>query len=223
MSEKYNLTWIDHHKSSMDLLKKHPELDNIKGIRNEEASGAFLTYMYLWDVHSLDEIPYYVKLVSDYDIFTFNYGEQTTYFYLGTNTEDNNSCFSKLWSDLFYYNTKPLELIEKGRVIKKYVDHDNARYLNSYGFEAKIGVYKCYVVNRISNSWIFGEKYEEYPVVCVYAYDGERYKYTLYSNANSGIDCEAIAKSFGGGGHKHAAGFSLNYNLFDEQTHLDLK
>lgn len=203
----YDFVWLDHHSSSMDLLKAHPELDEIKGIRSTEVSGAYLTYMYLWDIRTLGEVPYYVKLVSDYDTWTFDYGDQSTYFYLGTNTEDNFTCFSKLWTDLFYDAEKVLKIIEKGKVIKNFVDVENARYLKAYGYESEIDGHKCYVVNKSSNSWIFGDKYYEYPLVVVWTYDGKKYKYTLYSS-DPNVNCQKIAEKFGGGGHKGAAGFT---------------
>lgn len=51
---------------------------------------------------------------------------------------------------------------------------------------------------------------EKHDVMCAYAHmkDG-RWKVGLYST-KPGIDCGAIAKSFGGGGHKGAAGFQCD-------------
>ena len=42
--------WIDHHKSSVDLLEAHPEINEIKNLAifvNSNACGALLTYTYL--------------------------------------------------------------------------------------------------------------------------------------------------------------------------------
>lgn len=50
----------------------------------------------------------------------------------------------------------------------------------------------------------------------VYSYDGGS-KLWLYSLRSIGdFDVSEIAKEFGGGGHRNAAGFSLHFNLFEE-------
>lgn len=74
------------------------------------------------------------------------------------------------------------------------------------------------VINRTSNSIIFGEDYNIYPLCVTFTFDPRRneYKYSLYSNTKKfDTDCSAIAKLFGGGGHKGAAGFTYKVNLFE--------
>lgn len=39
-------------------------------------------------------------------------------------------------------------------------------------------------------------------------FDGKQYHFSLY-NDNGLVDCSIIAKQFGGGGHKGAAGFRI--------------
>ena len=41
-------------------------------------------------------------------------------------------------------------------------------------------------------------------------FDGKQYNFSLY-NDNGLVDCSLIAKQFGGGGHKGAAGFRLPF------------
>ena len=60
---------------------------------------------------------------------------------------------------------------------------------------------------------MFGEKYSEYPLVMVWVFDGTQYVYSIFSG-NLEIDCSKIAESYGGGGHKGAAGFSSKDLLF---------
>ena len=50
-------------------------------------------------------------------------------------------------------------------------------------------------------------------VVLVFWYDGKQWKFSLY-NDNGLVDCSAIAKQYGGGGHAGAAGMVLNYEQF---------
>lgn len=201
-----NLIWCDHHDSSIKLINKYPNYDKIKGIRKTGISGAALTYMYLYNTE-YDNIPDFIKYVSDYDCWIFKYGENTTYFKLGMDTI-NHDALDNIWLELIDISDL-LEVIDRGKLIKKYIDIDNAEYLNDYGYESEIEGYKCYVVNRKTNSWIFGKKYNEYPLVVVWAYNGTNYSYSLYSS-DKNVDCSKIAEKYGGGGHKGAAGFSCD-------------
>lgn len=201
-----NLVWCDHHNSSIELINKYSEYDEIKGIRKTGVSGAALTYMYLYNTE-YDNIPDFIKYVSDYDCWIYKYGENTTYFKLGMDTISHDA-LDNIWLELINISDL-LEIINKGKLIKKYIDIDNAEYLNNYGYESEIEGYKCYVVNRKTNSWIFGKKYNEYPLVVVWAYNGKKYSYSLYSS-DKNVDCSKIAEKYGGGGHKGAAGFSCD-------------
>lgn len=49
---------------------------------------------------------------------------------------------------------------------------------------------------------------------CFY-FDGKQYNFSLY-NDNGKVDCSAIAKQYGGGGHKGAAGFRLSSEEFNK-------
>ena len=206
LEKECDIIWCDHHTSSIKLTEKYPDLNNIKGIRKEGISGAALTYMYLFDTE-YKKIPDYVKYVSDYDCWIYKYKDQTTYFKLGMDIR-NHDALDKIWIELIDIS-KLLKIIDDGKLIKKYIDIDYKSYRNDYGYESEFEGYKCYVVNRKTNSWIFGDKYNKYPLVVVWVYNGKTYSYSLYSS-NPNVDCSKIAEKYGGGGHKGAAGFSYN-------------
>lgn len=46
---------------------------------------------------------------------------------------------------------------------------------------------------------------DEYDLLIGFSFDGYRWSYSLRSEK---VDCSQIAKKFGGGGHRGAAGFS---------------
>ena len=213
LSKTKNVIWCDHHTSSFNLLEHRTDLKNIDGIVSDDASGAALIYMYLYN-QPFDKCPEYIKLVSDYDTWTYNFGDTTTYFKLGLESNDFDA-LDHVWARLnFEYNNFDTPqncsylrlIIEQGKSIKNYIDKDNEYYLSHFGYETELAGYKCYAVNKKSNSWIFGNKINEYPFVVVYVFDGSQYTYSLFST-NKNIDCSKIAESLGGGGHKGAAGF----------------
>jgi len=219
-----DVRWVDHHKSSLDLLRnvEYYHLNNVKGIRSDEYSGAALTWMYLYD-KPYYEIPYVVKLVSDYDCWKYQFDPDTTHFKLGIELTDYDA-LSSVWRELFDDNKITIsvqygpgerdstytldKIISDGNVVKKYVDNELAIYRKSYAYETEIDGHKAVAVNRRSNSWIFGELYDIYPICIPYVHNGEKWEFSLFSNANKfpDIDCSKIAKKYGGGGHAHAAG-----------------
>lgn len=213
-----DIVWCDHHTSSLNLEAQTPRLKNIDGIRRDKISGAALTYMYLYNCE-FDDLPYYIKLVSDYDCWIYNFDPDTTYFKIGIETESYDA-LDVIWEVLAGVNISEFDttatlyqIRDKGKIIKDYIDRDNDQYRNQFAYESIIGGNKALVVNRKTNSWIFGDKYNEYPLVCVWAFNGTRYSYSIFSS-NPNVDCSKIAESYGGGGHKGAAGFSSDELLF---------
>lgn len=208
-----DVIWIDHHTSSLNLEKEFIGMKSVKGIRQDGISGAALTYMYCYN-KEFNDIPYYIKLVSDYDCWQYQYEPDTTYFKIGMETEPFDA-LDKVWMNINMisddYITK--EIIGKGELIKGFIDNDNTYYREHFAYESEIAGHKCLVVNKKTNSWVFGEKYSEYPLVMIWVFDGSKFTYSIFSS-NKDIDCSKIAESYGGGGHKGAAGFSSTELLF---------
>ena len=203
--------WNDHHDSSIELIKKYPQLNKkINGRRSKDYSGAMLTYMTLNNIVNVNDVPYTIKLVSDWDTFQHKFGDITRYFKYGIDS-DEWYCYplSIQWKLLLEDKTeiKVNELIHKGNIIDDFVKLDYKRYLMANAYESELEGVSCAVVNRSCSSLIFGDLYEKYPMVATFTFDGRKYKYSLYSNKPE-TKCNTIASKYGGGGHVGAAGFS---------------
>jgi len=205
-----HVIWIDHHTSSINLQEDpgYTWLKSIDGIRSDEASGAALTYMFLFNC-SWDAIPYFLKLVSDYDTWTYAYDPDTTCFKLGIEVFDYDP-LSDVWHTLFSDPTGSA-FIDRGQPIKYYIDRDYAQYRDSFAYDIELCGYPCRVVNRKSNSWIFGQ--HNYPLVMTWVFDGTKFIYSIFST-DKDVDCSRIAELYGGGGHRGAAGFISSELLF---------
>jgi oligoribonuclease NrnB/cAMP/cGMP phosphodiesterase (DHH superfamily) len=152
-------------------------------------------------------------LVSDYDCWIYKFDPDTTYFKIGIETK-NYDALDRVWYDLYdTSNPKTDKIIKIGKTIKSYIDKDNDSYRESFAYETEIEGLKCIAVNKKSNSWIFGKKYDEYPIVMPWVFNGEKYIYSIFSS-NPNVDCSKIAEKYGGGGHKGAAGFVSDELLF---------
>ena len=221
-----DVIWIDHHLSSFKLEEELPWTKDIKGIRQDGISGAGLTYMYLYDC-DFENLPYHIKLVSDYDCWLYKYEPDTTYFKIGIETEPYDA-LDDVWEVLFdhasYHEVNISSnyklsislfnnILGRGKIIKQYIDSENTFYREHYSYETEIEGLKCLVVNKKSNSWVFGDKINEYPLVMVWVFNGIKYSYSIFS-VDKNIDCSKIAEKYGGGGHKGAAGFSSDELLF---------
>ena len=96
-----------------------------------------------------------------------------------------------------------------------YRDNYCANLRKAFGFECRLlspfGKYeKCYALNAYQfGSQQFGELMKTYDILVAFIYDGEKTTVSLYTEKPD-VDVSAIAKEFGGGGHKGAAGFVVD-------------
>jgi oligoribonuclease NrnB/cAMP/cGMP phosphodiesterase (DHH superfamily) len=227
--DKYFI-WIDHHNSAMVLYNK-PGVDYfIHGLLDAKNAACELAWMYFFPKYDMPEI---VRLLGRYDCFghkgtdeeqmvlEFQYGARTYY----TNYED---CYEALAVDLLDKNNKMMEDTEiehihnKGIAIYYYLCTE-AKQSYKNGFEIELmepsignvqygaTTRKFLAINKERfNPINFGIDYHKdgYDGIASFHYDKSLWKFSLY-NDNGLVDCSAIAKSFGGGGHKDASGFIL--------------
>lgn len=206
-----DVIWIDHHKSSEDMLKEYPEFKTIPGIVKEGISGAALAYMYLYH-KSYEEIPKILQYVSDYDCFHLKLPD-TMQFKYGVESVDHGP-LSDLWVRALDVNYGILEeLIRRGEIVKSYHNNQCKDVRNTYGYESTVEGYTALIINRDGNSSLFGDQFNQYDVCIRWTFNGERYVYSIFTSKDD-IDVSKIAEKFGGGGHKRAAGFSSVELLF---------
>lgn len=204
-----SIIWIDHHQSSIDMINKHPDLGSLKGIRNVNRCGAYLTLQYCFGISDAN-MPLHIKLIDDQDRHGFQdyeYGEKTSYFKLALLSMPNGP-LDDIWSLLGY---KPVEtvnrLLEQGKIIYRYQSKINQMYIKQNAYESTFEGIKCLVVNQKSGSDIFGDKYKDYELLVTWTFNGNQYVYTLFAGGYGNINCAKLAEKYGGGGHPGAAGF----------------
>lgn len=213
------IVWIDHHQSSLDLLANHPEYKRIPGVIKNGISGALLTYIHLYRVRDFDitEAPEYLQLISDYDCWHLKMNPRTDNFKLAYDCAPDkwkflDDCFDNRFDSGFI-----MKMCERGEIVRAYIDNENKYYRETYGYESEYDGMKVFVVPKDSNSWIFGDLIEKYPMVVNYGFDGEKYVYSLYCHNKFNTNCGKIAEKLGGGGHKGAAGFTSKELVFKKK------
>lgn len=213
--------WIDHHASAIE-----DNDSSIKGSRDVTKAACELTWEFLFD----KEMPTIVRMLGRYDCFGHKGTEeeqQVLEFQYGARTfiYDVNTAFHYLISDITDRENKvdshpssAISLIHQAGVsIYKFLV-SRAEQVFKRGFDVLIPEqtdtwpvkFKRFIAfneerfNPINFGWDYHQ--DGYDGAMCFHYQNGEWHFSLYNDDGS-VDCSAIAKSYGGGGHKGAAGF----------------
>ena len=168
------------------------------------------------------EPPMYIKLIDDYDIWKHEY-DTTLAFHYGLDMFNHGVYVNLIRDDLHGSDRTMLDIFEEGDVIERYINRQNEEISTKYSFVRRFfydeehGMVDVLCVNGRGNSFVFGDKFDQYPFCLLYHYDGDTWKYSIYCHKKyleQGYDASIIAKDYGGGGHAGASGFSTK-NLLE--------
>lgn len=163
-------------------------------------------------------IPDVIRFIDDNDVWRHDL-DNTKYFSLGFQMEEDKTPTAKVWDNLIYSSNsrETYAYVNNGKLLWDYQTIQNNRNMEN-AFESNVFGVKCLCLNGYGNSRIFGDRFDEYPMVCRFNYDGSinKWKYSLYSSEkySESADVSVIAKSYGGGGHRHAAAFMADEFIF---------
>lgn len=163
-------------------------------------------------------IPNVVRYIDDNDVWRHEI-EESKYFTLGFQLEEDKNPTAKVWDDLIYSSNsiEAYNYVNNGKLIWDYQNAMDKKSMRN-AFESDVFGVKCLCLNGYGNSRIFGDRFDEYPMVCRFNYDGSinKWRYSLYSSEqySEPADVSAIATSYGGGGHRHGAGFVTDEFIF---------
>lgn len=220
---KDQLIWIDHHKSAIkDTIEADVEFDgklpnltyNEDGqvIDIQDIAACELTWQYFFPDEAM---PHAVELLGKYDSFRFDKVSEiyVLHFQYAARMYINspagcNQLFGK------FYDTAPW--IRQGKVIHDYLVMDAKNAVKEYGFMLEIDGKTFLAVNKARfNPASLGVNYHDmgYDGVACFHFDGDNWVFSFY-NEDGTVDCSELAKGFGGGGHKGAAGCRMDHNTF---------
>ncbi len=210
LNEEKDLTWIDHHVSVIEKYEeaiKSGDKKEIKGIRRNGTAAIMLTWEYFYPD---EEIPEGVKLLALNDIFDlrdkrvrpFEYAFQS----LGVNKPKDNT-----WKDLFAGKLDVDEMVRKGEAILSYIKNRNHRLCKAMSFDSEYMGYKGICANMpqgYSEFYDGVKNIKNYDFMCNFFMNGKNSWNLSFYTAKDDVDVSKIAETFGGGGHKKAAGAS---------------
>ena len=208
--------WCDHHISAINAVKEIFEANAYpsypEGLRSTAFAACELTWQHFFPELIMPEI---VRMLGRYDCFGHK-GTKEEYnvlaFQYGARARLTNyeQCYialvdhPEMWAN---------DLLSDGRVIYEFLKTEAIQaWNNAYGvimLTQEQGWVNIACINKERfNPVNFGIDYhgQGYDVVACFWYQDRKWRFSLY-NDNGKIDCSVIAKCFGGGGHKGAAGF----------------
>lgn len=213
-----NITWIDHHKTAIEKYEGFER--EIKGLRYDGIAGCMLTYCFTsymvnlfgdqikpFDISMTHDAPLFTKLIADWDVWKFDYGQNTRDFITAFNAYgfEPEGMDWIMFTKLKNWKLEEAGLIEQGQIMNIFRDGWAKSYMD-LGFETAFEGAKCYAVNlgRCNSEYFKSLPEGKYDVLMPFAFNGDIFTVSLYSTT---IDVSEIAKKYGGGGHKGASGF----------------
>ncbi|GEM_PF-2124992 len=218
-----HLIWIDHHYSSV-MQSRAMGYDDVDGLRynpGELICGAELC----WKFFQKKPIPHFLKLVGDFDTFRnskapefqsqvlpFFYATQLVFDRMKPANSENADYLLKT-PECFENETWCQELIDQGLIIQAFNRQYYGNLLKESAFVRNIwGIrvlcFNCAGHGSANMQPAFDP--EKHDAMLLFSFNGKRWTYGIYSDLDlkPNVDCSAIAKAHGGGGHRAAAGFS---------------
>jgi len=213
------LTWIDHHKTSIDSYKQHLKSRGklIRGIRVDGEAACSLCWKF---THEGTDPPKSIYLAAVYDVWIWQGVEGAIEFQHGSRifeTDPGTEEGRLFWDEIFNSPRKKTEeVIQMGKALIPYRERSNRKFMKSSAFETEIDGLKVIAVNRKGNSQQFNSVWnpEKHTAMLTFAWQKGSWFVSLYTDRKD-IDVSVIAKRYGGGGHRCAAGFQIKELPFD--------
>ena len=228
----FKVTWIDHHKTSAELYVNTPAtelayFDNIVIDEKNEHAACYNTYKFLYP--DAKSIPTVVTLVDLWDTWNFNQYEETDknhwypiYFNYGCNATmskiPSNSSWRLMLKEEEHYGTlaNTFNVIKCGEIAFNMKVAESEEFISKFGKVVELYGYKTIFANKRMTSLEFGDLINRYDIVSPFYYNAKtgKFIFSLFTNRED-IDVSEIAKKFGGGGHKQAAGFQADDIVYE--------
>ncbi len=200
------LVWVDHHVTALERLGE--AMSDVPGVRSVEEAGCVLTWMTFFPDQP---IPKAVVYIGDRDIWRHAYTEARP-FGEGFYQLDADPTNAELWEPLLNDDQTLVErIIADGEVLYAARLHQIRQTIDGYGFEVEFEGHHTLAIND-RGTGDMGEAIRQAGYAIAYCYveairSGKRQTFvTLYSAA---VDVSEIARKYGGGGHRGAAGFAF--------------
>jgi oligoribonuclease NrnB/cAMP/cGMP phosphodiesterase (DHH superfamily) len=217
LNERCKLVWLDHHISAITESEKSGV--KINGVRNNKLAGCELTWAFVFPDQ---QIPEAIKLLGRYDVWDKT-DPRTDSFQFGM-CQFQLDPKAEYWTKMLSNDATFIDQIcSDGQKIQQYQKNVNKAYSNACAFEAEFEGYNSIIINIYPKGhFVFEEvpNFKEYDIMLAFCWKKDGWGISLYTEKDN-VDCSAIAKKYGGGGHKKAAGFKVDTLPFKLPSKVD--
>jgi uncharacterized protein len=222
----WNLTWIDHHKSAIKDYKEFIGSGETfcNAVLEDGISACEGTWKYLFPDRPIPEV---VKLLGEYDTWRNQDKEHWDNVVMPFQYYMRLRCSSPDTFPMYLFDDDDNgkrniinQNIEVGKYILDYQKQQNEKACKFCAFEMEFEGLRAICLNSGgANSQLFASVYDEskHDIMIPFVFTGKHWTYSIYSTKPE-IDCSVLAKKYGGGGHKGASGFKIDYNIFDKDN-----
>lgn len=224
MSNTYSIIWIDHHKSAIQEFDDQYPF----GLRMDGVAACRLVWQYFFNeyeetiskeafVNRAVKEPLLIRLAGEYDVFDHHDPLAVPLQYGLTVAKNNKQYWDSFLLSNFSGEVDELyEAAESGLSIKRYIAAQNEELLAKFGHDVKFAGLNFLCINNWKfNSQTFESGLKpQHDAMLGWRYNGANKTCTvsLYGRKDrQDIDLSVIATRLGGGGHKHACGFTCDF------------
>lgn len=202
IKENKRVVVIDHHKSAEESVKMAHEY-----VYEMNHSGAVLAWQYFYPD---SEAPWLLRYIEDVDIWKLELPDIFAMILILNTFNKDFQTWNKLAEELENESMRG-QYIEQGKTMLKYENKLMSEIMDSNKEVVKFEGYEIYAINaphafasQMGNALCR----EKPPIAIVWQWSGGKMEVSLRSDGSA--DVSEIAKKYGGGGHKAAAGFKFN-------------
>lgn len=203
-----SVTVYDHHKTAEEELQPLLEEGVVNGCFSKELSGCGLTWL---NLHGAAQMPLWMPFIQDRDLWRFQLsGTREICLALSSYPKSMH-----LW-DGFNESDSMQELFMEGAAISRYIDQKVNEVIKTCYDEKTIHgmvVPFCNAPHFLASE-VGHVLCQDVPFAATWYWNGDGNMVVSLRSNEIGEDVGAIAKAYGGGGHKHAAGFVTEIGKF---------
>ena len=201
------LTWIDHHKTAIDEAHKRGFIAYNQVLEIGKAACELVDAYF-----NADTLSGAVYLLGRYDVWDLKADKKIMPFQYGMRMEEDTLPGAAIWDAVFGEHPGHVinEICATGKVVLEYQVSQSAKYAKACAFDTEIDGFLAIAMNiGMANSQMFESVFDlkKHKIMMPFVWKDGKWTVSLYTVNETGIDVGLIAKSFGGGGHKQAAGF----------------
>lgn len=221
-----SVMWIDHHKSAIEEYQRS-EVDSqcrLLTLLDTTKSGCELAWQRFFPNNPMPEA---VRLLGRYDVWDHQDRRVLPFQYrMRLEETDPKEHARTVWFPLLRERVFLDPYIIEGNLFLRYQEKQDASEVTHTWFPLHWNNMLWVACNRTGKGSTFfkavwEKEREHFDGMMTFGWTGKRWRIGLYSDKED-VDCSAIAKANGGGGHKGAAGFQCDVLPFDLNCEVEV-